>query len=209
VSIHLHKRVPAAAGLGGGASDAAAVIRALAAAWEVPAPAARAAEAVGSDVPFFLSGGTARARGRGETVTPLADLPRHGVVLFIPPTTLELKTATLFRALAELPFDGTGEVEALARALPRQLTSADILNSFERVAFDVFPGLGALRAAVEARLGAPPRLAGAGPVLFWIGPPEQRAAVVSRARGLGCRVLSTATASTAALPSASPPVSRP
>ncbi len=195
--ISIVKRIPAAGGLGGGASDAATVLRLLARRWpDVGEDAlAAAAAAVGSDEPFLIAGGTAMAEGRGERVAPLPDLPPHGVVLFIPPDTLPNKTATLFRAL-----DGDGCADdgavsrALAARLPVSVTGADLFNSFERVAFDCFPGLAALWEQIEARTGETIRLAGAGPTLFWIGPPGDAAAVREAARGLDCVAIATTTA---------------
>src|SRR5688500_743159 len=69
--IRLEKRVPAEAGLGGGSSDAAATLIALAFLWEIEISAddlVQIAEGLGSDVPFFLCGGTGRATGRGSAV---------------------------------------------------------------------------------------------------------------------------------------------
>jgi len=195
--IRIVKRIPAAGGLGGGASDAATALRLLAHRWpDVTEQAlATAAAAVGSDEPFFLAGGTALVEGRGERVTPLPDLPKHGVVLFIPPDTLPNKTATLFRAL-----DRDGQVDAptvstaLAKRLPLQVTGADLYNSFERVAFDCFPGLAGLWEQIEARTGEAIRLAGAGPTLFWIGPVDQTERVRMAAEGLDCTTIPTSTA---------------
>lgn len=195
--IRLVKRIPAAGGLGGGASDAATVLRLLARRWPdaTEAALASAAAAIGSDEPFFLAGGTALVEGRGERVSPLPDLPEHGVVLFIPPDTLSNKTATLFRAL-----DRDGRVDeptvttAMTKRLPARVTGADLYNSFERVAFDCFPGLAALWEQLEARTGEAIRLAGAGPTLFWIGPPDQTERVRESAAGLDCAVIATATA---------------
>ena len=195
--IRIVKRIPAAGGLGGGASDAATVLRLLGRCWpEATEDAlAAAAAAVGSDEPFFLAGGTALVEGRGERVTPLPDLPEHGVVLFIPPDTLPNKTATLFRALDR---DGQADEStvsmALARRLPAQITGADLYNSFERVAFDCFPGLADLWEQLEARTGEPIRLAGAGPTLFWIGPGDETDRIREAAAGLDCTVIPTATA---------------
>jgi 4-diphosphocytidyl-2-C-methyl-D-erythritol kinase len=87
VAIHLDKRIPLRAGLGGGSGNAAATVIALARAWGLnvrPPQLADVAAALGSDVPFFLSGGTALGLGRGEEIYPLADLPRHWIVLLIP-----------------------------------------------------------------------------------------------------------------------------
>ncbi len=195
--IGIVKRIPAAGGLGGGASDAATVLRLLAHRWPdtTEEALATAAAAVGSDEPFFLAGGTALVEGRGERVTPLPDLPEHGVVLFIPRDTLPDKTATLFRAL-----DRDGQVDeptvsaALAKRLPARLTGADLYNSFERVAFDCFPGLAGLWEQIEARTGEAIRLAGAGPTLFWIGPADETERVRNAAEGLDCTIIPTATA---------------
>jgi 4-diphosphocytidyl-2-C-methyl-D-erythritol kinase len=87
IVIRLEKRVPLQAGLGGGSADAAATLLALARAWRVrvrPAQLTDVAASIGADVPFFLSGGTALGLGRGDEVYPLADLPRHWIVLLIP-----------------------------------------------------------------------------------------------------------------------------
>ena len=74
-TIRLLKRIPSAAGLGGGSSDAAATLLAGNLAWKIDWPRERLIELaaeLGSDVPFFLSGGAAICRGRGELVESLA-----------------------------------------------------------------------------------------------------------------------------------------
>ncbi len=85
--VRLDKRIPLQAGLGGGSADAAATLLALARAWRVPVRPAQltdVAATLGADVPFFLAGGTALGLGRGDEIYPLADLPRHWIVLLIP-----------------------------------------------------------------------------------------------------------------------------
>jgi 4-diphosphocytidyl-2-C-methyl-D-erythritol kinase len=87
VCIRLEKRIPPQAGLGGGSADGAAALIALARAWRLdvrPSQLTDVAAALGADVPFFLTGGTALGLGRGEEIYPLADLPRHWVVLLLP-----------------------------------------------------------------------------------------------------------------------------
>lgn len=87
IVIHLDKRIPLQAGLGGGSADAAATLVALARAWRVPVRPAQLTDVavmLGADVPFFLAGGTALGLGRGDEIYPLADLPRHWIVLLIP-----------------------------------------------------------------------------------------------------------------------------
>lgn len=196
LSIALEKRIPAAGGLGGGASDAATTLRLLQRWWPEATEddLLAAASTVGSDEPFFLAGGTARARGRGERVSALPPLDEHGVMLFIAPETLERKTARMFAALGELPFDDGSVSAAFAARRAGPLNSADIYNAFERVAFDLFPGLAALWEELEERVGAPVRLSGAGPTLFWIGPAGEAASVAARAAGAPCQVIETRTA---------------
>src|SRR5439155_441604 len=78
VVARITKRIPLQSGLGGGSSDAAAALRALAALWRVkisPADFRDMASALGADVPFFLNGGTALGVGRGDVVVPLSDPP--------------------------------------------------------------------------------------------------------------------------------------
>jgi 4-diphosphocytidyl-2-C-methyl-D-erythritol kinase len=86
VTIDLTKRIPLEAGLGGGSSDAAAALRALATIWRVsPARIRPIAASLGADVPYFLEGGTVLGLERGDLLFPLADPPRAWVVLVVPP----------------------------------------------------------------------------------------------------------------------------
>ena len=102
VRIVLEKRIPAGAGLGGGSSDAAAVLSALRLLLR-PAPTVAMlydiASQIGSDVPFFLFGGTAVGVGRGEEIYPLPDALRRWLVLLAPETTVS--TAEAYGRLAE------------------------------------------------------------------------------------------------------------
>lgn len=97
-TINLGKRIPAAAGLGGASSDAAAALAAANAAWNLNWPVERLAEVaaeLGSDIPFFLYGGAAVCRGRGEKIEPLGAMPRLDVVVVRPPA--GLSTADVYR----------------------------------------------------------------------------------------------------------------
>ena len=85
VAVHLVKRVPMQAGLGGGSSDAAAALAALGRRWRVDNRRTRAAAAsLGADVPYFLDGGTVLGLDRGDRLFPLLDYPRAWVVLALP-----------------------------------------------------------------------------------------------------------------------------
>jgi 4-diphosphocytidyl-2-C-methyl-D-erythritol kinase len=95
--LRLVKRIPAAAGLGGGSSDAAAALVAANEGWQLgraPEELAEWAAELGSDVPFFLAGGPALCRGRGEQVTPVAGLGLLHFVVVRPPA--GLSTAAVY-----------------------------------------------------------------------------------------------------------------
>lgn len=96
--IQLQKRVPMGGGLGGGSADAAIALRLLASLWKTGADTtdlAAIAAALGSDVPFFLTGGEANVTGRGEVVTPVEDSPPAELLLFVPP--FPVPTAAVYR----------------------------------------------------------------------------------------------------------------
>ena len=88
VAVTIRKRIPVAAGLGGGTADAVAALRGLCLLWGRTPPPARLhalAAGVGADGPFFLVGGTALGAGRGDEVYPLAEQPRRWVAVAVPP----------------------------------------------------------------------------------------------------------------------------
>ncbi len=182
--VRIRKRIPVASGLGGGSSDAAAVLRALAELWGVDADLVRVAALVGSDVPFFAAGvHVALVSGRGERVEPLPapHEPLHVVVLRPP---VRLATADVF---AELRFDemGTGaHVDALARAFrdgtvtPETLRSHaqnDLLAAAERRCEAIV----SWRAAAAAR-GIALALTGSGPTLFAVADDRRDALRITR-----------------------------
>ncbi len=87
VDVHLDKRIPAQAGLGGGSSNAAATLVALTRLWQLSldlASLARIGSRLGADVPFFLSGGTALGSGRGDDISPLVEPPVTPLVVVTP-----------------------------------------------------------------------------------------------------------------------------
>ena len=96
--IVLEKRVPAGGGLGGGSADAAVALRLLARLWDLPEDRGAledVAASLGSDVPFFLTGGEANVSGRGELVTPVEDSAPAELLLLVPP--FSVSTAAVYR----------------------------------------------------------------------------------------------------------------
>lgn len=167
----LRKAIPRGGGLGGGSSNAAAALRLANSLWKCGlddgALADLAAE-VGSDVPFFLTGGICLCRGRGEEVTPLPPFPSHvGLLLALPD--IHSDTAAAYRGL-ELPPAGSalsarefiaamaaGDVDAMERAG---------FNRFERTVFAAIPELGRLHRELEALTGRRARMSGSGAALW-------------------------------------------
>ena len=117
-ALRLEKRIPVAAGLGGGSSDAAATIVALNRLWNLQQSLTeqrRLAARLGSDVPFFLTGGTALATGRGERITPLPPLPQYWVVLVLLPRVLS--TAAVYQAVTPADYtSGVATADVVAAA---------------------------------------------------------------------------------------------
>ena len=178
--ISIVKRIPIAAGLGGGSADAAAVLRGLNRLWQLHLPSPELADiaaAIGMDVPFLLAGGAALATGRGATLHPLPPLPTRPLTLVAPPATIPNKTPTLYAALTPADFSDGKETRALAAALAdaNSAAAADFTgqcNAFTRAAREIFPGLAAVMDTVTAATRCPPRLSGAGPA-FFILPSDQ------------------------------------
>ena len=170
--IEIEKRVPAQAGMAGGSSDAAAVLRALNRHYRIFDEAELAALALraGSDVPFCLFGGVALARGRGERLTRLPALPPGALAVLVQPE-FSVSTPALF---AELDRRGCALhprsdplLEALQEgSLPR--LGAALGNSFAPLAEELFPVVGTLKRRLRARGALGAELTGAGSVVFGI-----------------------------------------
>ena len=169
-SIAIHKSIPVGMGLGGGSSAAAAALIALDQLWDLSTSAtelAQVAAGLGSDVPFFLRGGTALAEGRGERIKPLQPLPSLPVLLVCPDITIPGKTGRLYSNLTPTHYsDGTitHRVEQILER--REFVEPVGYNVFEEVACSAFPGLGQLRRRIEASIRGSVHLTGSGPALF-------------------------------------------
>jgi len=171
VEIEVDKQIPLVAGLGGDSSDAAAVLRGLNELWKLGLSQndlLELAAKLGSDVPFFLYGGTALAEGRGEIVTSLPPLPHHWVVLVVPDVPrLPEKTRQLYASLKPGHFtDGNITRRMVVELNEGREFTPSLFNTFENVAF---AGLSRLKVFRDhmVKLGAGEvHLAGSGPALF-------------------------------------------
>lgn len=177
--IHLEKRIPYQAGLGGGSSDAASTLAALNEFWEIrltPDDLVQLATELGSDVPFFLDGPCAVVRGRGEIVKPVVHATPCHIVLAKP--SFGLPTAQVYGSLHARPTSpgdekaiGLPETQAMVHAL--QTGNIDALlraltNDLEGPALTLMPELFPLRERMleEGCLGV--LLCGSGSALFGI-----------------------------------------
>ena len=196
LAARLDKRIPVAAGLAGGSSDAAAALDGALEAWDAGGDAVlsgderrRLASQLGSDVAFFLAGGLALVEGRGERVTALPAAIRGeppGILLIVP--RIGLPTTTVFAAYAAsgAPINGATRQtsEHLAGELQRGLTArtlhdrAGILasaNDLLPAAASIEPALVPFRRALARLTGRPVGLSGSGPSL-WVLYPSLEAA---------------------------------
>ncbi|MGE5717383.1 MAG: 4-(cytidine 5'-diphospho)-2-C-methyl-D-erythritol kinase [Acidobacteriota bacterium] len=171
--IHLSKKIPVGGGLGGGSSNAAATLRALSELWTLPATEAdlhTLAASLGSDVPFFLLGGRARGRGRGEILTPLPDGPEEWLVLAFPP--FSLSTTAVYGA-----FSASALTDPAAQTNLRGTDSGGgpDRNDLEPAAESLQGELRRLRVALSDLGATSARLSGSGSTVFGVFGDEKSA----------------------------------
>lgn len=205
LAARLEKRIPVAAGLGGGSSDAAAAIDAALEAWGAadaldPERRLAVAASVGSDAPFFLAGRPALIEGRGERVSPLTGIHGHPGILLVTPA-VAVRTPDVFAVFdgSHLGSSGDGSVRMtsahLAQELGNGLSATDLVaragvlasaNDLLASAVLIAPGLVQVRRALTRLLARPIGLSGSGPTLWTLYPSlgEAQEAAVTVADGV-------------------------
>lgn len=183
--LRVEKRIPVAAGLGGGASDAAATLRLLRRLLRLnltEPDLCRLAARLGADVPFFLRGGVALAAGRGDRLEPLPNLPPWPVLVALDREGPADKTRRAYGALGPGHWSSGEGVLRLAERLIRGGWSADEPppNAFDAVAEALYPGIGELKARLHRAGARWASLAGAGPAIFTVEPDPDRARAIAR-----------------------------
>ena len=202
VLVDLRKRIPSGAGLGGGSSDAGAVLRMMAAIFSITSPERLAALALrlGADVPFFLDPGPARVRGIGEAIEPLSTMVRLNLVIAVP--RLEVSTAKVFAALSRESWSGPLADSAIASILSGKMSATQVVNDLAKPAMGLFPDIARLKALLEEEGAHVTGMSGSGGAVFGLyhdAPTTEAAAVRIRARAPGAMVRSVATTSLAEL----------
>jgi len=148
VNIHIKKNIPLSSGLGGGSADAAATLIGLYKLFNLNLHKDKLLELgakVGSDVPFCLTGGTARCTGRGEIVERIN--PQTGSVFMLVIPKIEVSTKIIYGQYDKV---GSGSSE----------------NAFEKATISLFPELGKIKAAMDLATGQSWKMSGSGPALY-------------------------------------------
>ena len=169
--IHLRKQIPAAAGLGGASSDAAAALVGGRELWRQNVSDAELhdlAARLGSDVPFFLRGGCAVGRGRGDLLEPLPLPADLWFVVVVPDVRIPAKTASLYARLSPDDFSDGSRIAAQAARLKAGLAPDMTLmaNAFARPLYAMVPELAALPDIMRDAGAESVAISGAGPAHY-------------------------------------------
>ncbi len=171
ISLHLEKRIPAQAGLGGGSSNAAIALKGVNRLLDLGLNERQlhdCAASLGSDVPFFLYGGTAVARGRGEQITPLDDAPRLSLVVVKPEE--NVSTGWAYGELDAIPDRASHRATKRMEEALREGDSGRVIafqsNDFELPVFQHFPRLAWLHDEMLMAGALTAHLCGSGSALY-------------------------------------------
>jgi len=193
--LRLEKRIPAGAGLGGGSSDAAVTLLAVACVWGTAATRQDLVEIgaqLGADVPFFFTGGMARGTGIGDQVEPLPDMPANSLLIIKP--IASITTADAYKVFDERCLTTGNSKSILSGSQPTDgfdtKSLASLGNDFEQVVFDLEPELARAKAALMGAGAQAAMLAGSGSAVFGIFDSEdaQRRAIQAIELETGWRV---------------------
>ncbi len=202
-TVEVEKRIPLVSGLGGDSSDAAAVLRGLNQLWGLGLSREELLELapqLGSDVAFFLYGGTALAEGRGERVMTLPSLPHWWVVLVMPSVSREPgKTKRLYGSLEPRHYTDGQITERLVEQLKAggELSPSLLFNTFENVTFVRSSEMSVYRSHIIKIGVTNVHLAGSGPALFTLVKDRVEAEdlhVRLQQQGMECYLAETVTA---------------
>ena len=183
VRITLDKRIPVAAGLGGGSADAAAVLMGLSRLWRLRWSRARLAEVavtLGMDVPFFLEGGVALATGRGEKLSAVTGAP---LALVLVNPGVAVSTAEIYARVTPAMYSSGERARAMLEALRTRRPARvawSLYNGLEAAAAALSPDVTRMRAALLAAGALGAAMSGSGPTVFGIARSFEHARQIRR-----------------------------
>jgi 4-diphosphocytidyl-2-C-methyl-D-erythritol kinase len=181
--IVLNKRIPAGSGMGGGSSNAAAALLGLCRFWRLDVPAAELAAiaaALGSDVPFFLQGGTALGIGRGEEIYPLPEIRSSHLVVIYPG--IHISTAAAYQSLSFVltSRQSPHKIQCFCGRLTDDAGClAEIFNDFETSILPAYPAVQEAKDFLTERGATAALLSGSGSSVFGFFPDEESALAAS------------------------------
>ncbi len=180
VRLILRKRIPWGAGLGGGSSDGAAALRAVAQLAGKPVPLERMLKLgadLGADVPFFLLGGTALGLGRGTEVYALPDFPSRHVALAFPGVGVNTATAYADLDRQDASLTGPPETDKIFSfcASVWGAQGSRLKNDFETVVFPAYPQVARLKRLLTRAGASPALLSGSGSAVYGLFDSRTRA----------------------------------
>ena len=200
LKIRLKKRIPVAAGMAGGSTDAAAALRAVRDLF-VPdvsdAELQRIGVALGADIPYCVTGGTQLSEGIGEILTALPDAPQCGLVICKPP--VGVSTGEVYRrydALGEVRHpDIDAQIDAIKRGDLRGMAE-QCVNVLEEVTGAMYPQIGEIERFFESEGAVVSRMSGSGPTVFSVFTSQEEAGKAAEAfrakyRGQDFKVMAT------------------
>jgi len=168
VSIVLQKRIPPGAGLGGGSSDAASVLRMMASLCRIDQAERLTAVALrlGADVPFFLNPAPARIGGIGERITLLRPMARSHLLIAVPP--FEVSTASIFRELRPEQWSGRAPDSDVLTIVEGRARDEHLVNDLEPIAISKWPRIGELKRFIKDAGARASAMTGSGGGVFGI-----------------------------------------
>lgn len=180
VLIRLEKQIPVGAGLGGGSSDAGAVLRMMSRVARIDEPErlSRLAVGLGADVPFFLDPRPARVNGIGERITPLSGIGAIPIVLAIPQ--FGIATAGVFRALKKENWSGRANDADIAAIARGEITQAMMVNDLTKVAAAEHAQIEKLNQVFESVGAKASQMTGSGSAVFGIFASDEEAEHAAR-----------------------------
>ncbi len=185
VTIDLHKEIPVGAGLGGGSSDAGAVLRMMSALERIDGAKRlrKLALKLGADVPFFLRPASARIGGIGERITPITAPLKLALVVAVAP--FQVSTAAVYQELSPEQWSGRAPEADLAAIESGRISGGLLVNDLAAVAIARYPKIAELKAMLEVSGARAAAMTGSGSAVFGIFGDMEKAALA--AEGLSRR----------------------
>jgi 4-diphosphocytidyl-2-C-methyl-D-erythritol kinase len=175
VAIELDKQIPVGAGMGGGSSDAGAVLRLMSLLYRVEDAGRLAALAlsIGADVPFFLDPKPARVRGVGDLIEPLKRVPTMAFVIGVP--AIEVSTAEVFSHLRMPQWSGAASQTDIASIEQGKVSAELVVNDLAQAASGLHPEIEALKVLLQQTGASAVAMTGSGGAVFGLYPDSDEA----------------------------------